>query len=105
MDPRPVDDAGQPDADHPEESPVPADRVRSALRFLPHPVRWVVVAVTGTALIVAGLAMMVLPGPGLLTLFAGVAVLAAEFAWAKVLLRRMSEAGATVWSLVRRRGR
>lgn len=36
----------------------------------------------GSTLVAAGAAMLVLPGPGLLTMFAGVSVLASEFAWA-----------------------
>lgn len=81
------------------------ERVRSALGFLPGPVRWIVVAIVGGSLVVAGIAMLVLPGPGLVTLFAGVAILAAEFTWAELLLRRMKEAGAATWSLVRRKPR
>ncbi|MFG2007376.1 PGPGW domain-containing protein [Spirillospora sp. NPDC048911] len=37
----------------------------------------------GTALIVAGVAMIVLPGPGILAIFAGLALLATEFEAAK----------------------
>lgn len=80
-------------------------RVRAAIGFLPGPVRWIVVAVVGGSLIIAGIAMLVLPGPGLLTVFAGVAVLAAEFTWAEILLRRMKAAGTATWSLMRRKPR
>lgn len=44
------------------------------------------VAVVGFALLAAGLVMMVTPGPGLLVVIAGLAVLATEFAWARGLL-------------------
>jgi len=81
------------------------ERVRSALGFLPGPVRWVVVGLVGSTLVVAGVAMLVLPGPGVITLFAGVAILAAEFRWAEILLRRMKAAGEASWSLIRRRPR
>ena len=81
------------------------ERVRSALGFLPGPVRWVVVGLVGSTLVVAGVAMLVLPGPGLLTIFAGVAILAAEFTWAEILLRRMKAAGEATWSLMRRKPR
>jgi hypothetical protein len=37
-------------------------------------------------MLAAGLAMLVLPGPGLLTLAAGMAILALEFPWARRLL-------------------
>ncbi|REK09202.1 MAG: hypothetical protein DWQ40_13655 [Actinobacteria bacterium] len=38
--------------------------------------------VVGSMLLVAGLAMLILPGPGLITIFAGLSVLATEFMWA-----------------------
>jgi uncharacterized protein (TIGR02611 family) len=48
----------------------------------------VAVAATGFAVFAAGLAMLVLPGPGLLTIAVGLALLALEFAWAERLLGR-----------------
>jgi uncharacterized protein (TIGR02611 family) len=48
----------------------------------------IAVFAVGAALVVAGLAMVVLPGPGLLVIIAGLAVLATEFAWAEHLLDR-----------------
>lgn len=40
----------------------------------------------GLALILIGLLLLVLPGPGILTIAAGLAVLAPEFEWAQRLL-------------------
>lgn len=40
----------------------------------------------GTVIVLAGVAMLVLPGPGLLTIFVGLAVLGSEFHWAQRLL-------------------
>jgi uncharacterized protein (TIGR02611 family) len=48
--------------------------------------------VAGFALMLAGAAMLVLPGPGLLAIAAGLAILAREFEWAKRLLDRMKTA-------------
>jgi uncharacterized protein (TIGR02611 family) len=42
--------------------------------------------VTGVALILLGTLLLVLPGPGIVTIAAGLAVLATEFAWARRLL-------------------
>jgi uncharacterized protein (TIGR02611 family) len=42
----------------------------------------------GFALVLAGLVMLVLPGPGLLVIAIGLGVLALEFAWAERLLER-----------------
>jgi uncharacterized protein (TIGR02611 family) len=43
------------------------------------------VALGGCALVVAGVAMLVLPGPGILTILAGLALLALEFETARDL--------------------
>jgi uncharacterized protein (TIGR02611 family) len=40
----------------------------------------------GMAVLLAGLAMLVLPGPGWAAIFVGFAILASEFAWAKAAL-------------------
>ena len=54
-----------------------------------HPVlRRVVVAVIGFTLLGVGVALLVLPGPGLLIIAAGVAVLSLEFEWAGRLVAR-----------------
>ncbi|MEW2078815.1 TIGR02611 family protein [Streptomyces sp. NPDC013433] len=43
--------------------------------------------VVGLAVIGAGIAMLVLPGPGWLVIFGGMAIWATEFAWAQIVLR------------------
>ena len=45
-------------------------------------------AVAGFAVLAAGLAMLVLPGPGVLVSAVGLAMLALEFAWAEQALER-----------------
>ena len=40
-------------------------------------------------LLAAGIAMIALPGPGWLTIFAALAILAGEFLWARKLLDRL----------------
>ena len=52
------------------------------------------VFVLGIVLVAAGVAMLVLPGPGLLVIIAGMAILATEFAWAEHLLDRAKEQAA-----------
>ena len=49
------------------------------------------VFVVGTALLVAGAAMLVLPGPGIAVILLGLVVLSAEFQWAKRALAWMRE--------------
>lgn len=46
----------------------------------------VVIAVVGIAVILVGIALIPLPGPGWLIVFGGLALLATEFAWAGHLL-------------------
>ncbi|WP_405981565.1 TIGR02611 family protein [Streptomyces sp. NBC_00158] len=45
------------------------------------------VFIVGLAVIGAGVAMLVLPGPGWVAIFAGLAIWATEFAWASLVLR------------------
>ena len=44
------------------------------------------VFLVGSALLVAGAAMLVLPGPGIAVMLLGLVVLSAEFQWAKRIL-------------------
>jgi uncharacterized protein (TIGR02611 family) len=57
---------------------------------MPRPLRRISVLLVGTVILVAGLAMLVLPGPGLLLMGMAIAVLALEFDWA----RRLADAAA-----------
>ncbi|MCC6963580.1 MAG: PGPGW domain-containing protein [candidate division Zixibacteria bacterium] len=50
-----------------------------------------IVAVVGFTVLAIGLAMIVLPGPAIVVVPTGLAILAAEFAWARKLLQRMKE--------------
>jgi uncharacterized protein (TIGR02611 family) len=47
------------------------------------------ITVAGFAVLLAGVAMLVLPGPGLLVMVGGLAILATEYAWAKKPLDAM----------------
>jgi hypothetical protein len=57
--------------------------------WIPRGARRAGVAVAGSMVVVVGLALLVLPGPGLLLLTAGLALLATEFAWAQRWLTRL----------------
>ena len=52
-------------------------------------VKRVVILILGTSVLLVGVAMIVLPGPAILVIPAGLAILATEFAWARFLLRKM----------------
>lgn len=65
--------------------------------------RRVGVGVAGGLLIIVGVVLLVLPGPGLLVIAAGLAVLATEFTWASRLLVRLRARIASARSGARRR--
>jgi len=56
-------------------------------------VRKLIVAVIGSTLLLFGLALLVLPGPAVIVVPLGLALLATEFAWARRLIR----AGGVAW--------
>jgi hypothetical protein len=58
-------------------------------RSLPRWFRRLVVSTTGVILLLLGLALTVLPGPGIAIVIAALAVLAVEFTWAHHLLERL----------------
>lgn len=54
--------------------------------------RRIVVAVVGVTVVLLGAIMIVTPGPGLLFIPAGLAILSLEFAWARSWLRKLRRA-------------
>lgn len=56
-----------------------------------HQARRVVIAVVGFTVLALGVAMLILPGPGLAVVIGGLAILASEFVWARRLLKRVRE--------------
>lgn len=66
--------------------------------------RRVVIAIVGVVVVLLGVAMLVLPGPGLLTIIGGLAILALEFPFAqrwldtiKREIRKWVDAGKRWW--------
>jgi uncharacterized protein (TIGR02611 family) len=60
-------------------------------RFIARNSKRVGITIAGFVVILAGAAMLVLPGPGLLVIIAGLAILATEYVWAQRLLRVAKE--------------
>jgi uncharacterized protein (TIGR02611 family) len=58
------------------------------VRLIATNLRRLIVLVLGAGVLGAGVAMLVLPGPGVLVIFIGLAILATEFAWAERTLDR-----------------
>ena len=72
------------------------------LRFIFRSTKRIAVTVVGGALVLGGLAMIVLPGPGILVIAIGFAVLGTEYAWAAVAFERTKQAGATAGRVAKR---
>jgi uncharacterized protein (TIGR02611 family) len=75
-------------------------------------VRRFFVALIGCTVLLVGVALLVLPGPGVLTMLAGLAILGTEFVWARRALRRCQDVAtrerrrfARWWPLRRRNSR
>ncbi|MBX6765969.1 MAG: PGPGW domain-containing protein [Actinomadura rubrobrunea] len=66
-------------------------------------VRKVGVAVAGVALIAAGAAMLVLPGPGVVAILAGLGLLGTEFPAARRVSQRLHGCLRAAWHKIRRR--
>ena len=81
------------------------DQTKRVIRFILRSGKRIAVAIVGFVLLAGGLVMMVTPGPGLLLIIAGLAVLATEFAWAKVALDKAKEKATQAKNRVTRRGR
>jgi uncharacterized protein (TIGR02611 family) len=64
----------------------------------------VAVAVAAFVVLAAGIAMLVLPGPGVLVCGIGLGLLALEFRWAERLLVRVADKSAAVLERLKRRG-
>ncbi len=65
------------------------------------------VLIVGITIILIGIPLLVLPGPGTVVIILGLALLGTEFVWARRLLKRVKESGdsaaRSLWSYIRRR--
>jgi len=52
-------------------------------------VKRVFVVIVGLTVLITGFLLLVLPGPGILIIILGLVILAAEFVWAKRLLKKI----------------
>jgi Putative transmembrane protein (PGPGW) len=58
--------------------------------------RRIVIAVVGFTVLAIGVAMLVLPGPAVIVIPMGLAILGVEFAWARHWLNKVKEGGRTI---------
>ena len=71
-----------------------APSVKELVWFIGRSSKRIAITVVGAALVAAGLAMLVLPGPGLLVVALGFAMLGTEYAWAAAALERTKRTAA-----------
>jgi hypothetical protein len=72
-------------------------------RFIRRSGKRIAVTIAGFLVVLAGAAMLVLPGPGILVIIAGLAILATEYVWAQRLLRIAKEKANQAKDVVLRR--
>jgi uncharacterized protein (TIGR02611 family) len=78
---------------------------RVTVRFIMQNGKRIGVTIVGGALLLLGLVFLVLPGPGIVLLLAGLAILASEYVWAQRALNYAKERAKTASDRVRgRRG-
>jgi tellurite resistance protein TerC len=54
-------------------------------------IKRIIIGVIGFTVLLIGIAMIILPGPAVLVIPAGLAILATEFVWARRLLKRLKD--------------
>ncbi len=65
--------------------------IRKAIHLTYKMARRIVVLVVGATVLLVGIVMIVTPGPGLIVIPLGLAILSIEFAWARHWLRKVRE--------------
>jgi uncharacterized protein (TIGR02611 family) len=80
------------------------EKIKQALKMEGYPsgVRRAVVGVVGGTVVVIGIVLIVLPGPAFVVIPIGLAILASEFAWARLYMTKGRKMIKTVKSKVRR---
>jgi uncharacterized protein (TIGR02611 family) len=77
-----------PDAEATLAAQPSANPLRQIAGFIARSGKRIAVAIVGGTVLLAGIAMLVLPGPAIVVIPAGLAILATEFAWARTALDR-----------------
>ena len=65
--------------------------IQSTLHLTYKAARRIVIAVVGATVVLLGIVMIVTPGPALVVIPVGLAILAIEFTWARRWLKRLRE--------------
>ena len=65
--------------------------IKKAIHLTYRMAKRIVILVVGLTVLLVGIVMMVTPGPGLIVIPLGLAILSIEFAWARHWLRKVRE--------------
>ena len=65
--------------------------IRRAMHLTYRTARRIAVLAVGSTVVLLGVVMLVTPGPGLVVIPVGLAILSVEFAWARLWLRKVRE--------------
>jgi uncharacterized protein (TIGR02611 family) len=65
--------------------------IRRAVHLTYRTARRIAVLAVGSTVVLLGVVMLVTPGPGLVVIPVGLAILSIEFAWARLWLRKLRE--------------
>jgi uncharacterized protein (TIGR02611 family) len=74
------------------------------IRFMLRNGKRIAITIAGAALVLGGMVLLVLPGPGVVLLIAGLAVLATEYVWAQRMLNYAKGKATQAKNTVLRRG-
>jgi uncharacterized protein (TIGR02611 family) len=85
--------------DHPAFAPI-----KAVAMFIRRSGKRIAVTVAGFAVVLVGIAMLVLPGPGIVVILAGLAILATEYAWAERMLAEAKRRAIQAKDVVLRKG-
>ena len=80
-----------------------APKPGEVVRFVARSSKRVAITVVGGAVLLAGLAMLALPGPGFIVIVIGFAILGTEYAWAAAALERTKRTAEKASKAARRR--
>ncbi len=73
-----------------------------AVRFSIKRIWKIIIIVVGATILLIGIALLVLPGPGWFTIIIGLSILGGEFVWARRLLRKIKQEARVVERTVRK---
>jgi uncharacterized protein (TIGR02611 family) len=77
--------------------------IKVVARFIQQSGKRIAVTIAGFTVLIVGIAMLALPGPGLVLIIVGLGILSSEYVWAQRLLRKAKEKAEQAKDVVLRR--